>query len=57
MLQKSKKSQEYQLRENDVIKLGRVKFRIRELHVGQESDAYQNDSCGIDEISEFVRKD
>jgi len=57
MLQKSKKSQEYQLRENDVIKLGRVKFRIRELHVGQESDAYQNDSCGIDEISEFGSED
>ena len=44
------------MRENDVIKLGRVKFRIRELHVGsQESDAYQNDNSGIDEISEFVR--
>jgi len=41
------------LRENDVIKLGRVKFRVRELHVSEEIEGQQNDS-GIDEISELV---
>ena len=41
------------MRENDVIKLGRVKFRVRELHVSEEIEGQQNDS-GIDEISELV---
>jgi len=55
-IKKDNVNQEYQLRENDVIKLGRVKFRVRELHVGEEMDGYQNDTNN-DEMSELGSED
>lgn len=44
---------EYRLRENDIIKLGRIKFRVKELKSSKNILSRQNDTQ-IEENYEFV---